>query len=132
MFFNISILNSANFRRYTGKNPPPTPVTAQDYVDNGLPYFAMYDEPTTGVHGLFEHLKSVNTLDKMDIDDEEKRAAVDEVTDVAEAPIILIDKTGRQVSFTSAENLKYQLQRFRLAEEMKKIPVWRRNASGLW
>ena len=40
----IHIVNSSQFRKLTGLNPPPTPVNAKTYIDFGLPWFKLYDE----------------------------------------------------------------------------------------
>ena len=40
----VHIVNSEDYRALTGSNPPPTPVTAQQYTDHGLPWFDLYDE----------------------------------------------------------------------------------------
>jgi hypothetical protein len=40
----VHIVNSEDYRALTGSNPPPTPVTAKQYTDHGLPWFDLYDE----------------------------------------------------------------------------------------
>lgn len=42
--FRIRIVNSTAFREITGEAPPPSPVSAEDYVRWGLPWFRIYDE----------------------------------------------------------------------------------------
>lgn len=63
---SVQILNSADYRRVTGKNPPPTPVDAQTYAKAGLPFFELFEEEETDVAGTdaFAPLKSVNEMQK--------------------------------------------------------------------
>jgi hypothetical protein len=41
---NIQIVNSAQFLKLTGIQPPATPVDAKTYTEFGLPWFDLYDE----------------------------------------------------------------------------------------
>ena len=40
----VHIVNSMMYRQITGDQPPATPVTAREYAEHGLPWFALYDE----------------------------------------------------------------------------------------
>ncbi len=40
----VHIVNSEEYRALTGRNPPPTPISAREYAEHGLPWFALYDE----------------------------------------------------------------------------------------
>jgi hypothetical protein len=40
----VYILNSAQYRRVTGAEPPPTPIEAATYTQHNLPWFELYDE----------------------------------------------------------------------------------------
>ena len=40
----VYILNSAQYRRVTGAEPPPTPIDAATYIRHNLPWFELYDE----------------------------------------------------------------------------------------
>jgi hypothetical protein len=42
--FHVSVINAAYFSEVTGLPNPPSPVTAQTYLELGLPWFALYDE----------------------------------------------------------------------------------------
>ena len=42
--FHVSVINAAYFSEVTGLPNPPSPVTAQTYLQLGLPWFALYDE----------------------------------------------------------------------------------------
>jgi hypothetical protein len=61
----VHIVNSMAFREITGREPPPTPVTAKMYTDCGLPWFDLYDE-TKGDLAASEKLKKVKTVKEMD------------------------------------------------------------------
>ncbi len=40
----VHIIDSLSYRELTGKDAPPTPVSAKTYSDHGLPWFELYDE----------------------------------------------------------------------------------------
>jgi hypothetical protein len=40
----VYILNSAQYRRVTGAEPPPSPIEAATYTQHNLPWFELYDE----------------------------------------------------------------------------------------
>lgn len=61
--FNVQILNSQAFYEVTGKAPPDSPVSPETYAKCGLPFFAMFEEPSI-VHGSFRGVKSVGSMDK--------------------------------------------------------------------
>ena len=56
--FNVHILNSDMFQQVTGKAPPSTPVSAETYADEGLPFYKIYGETST-IKGDFNSIKSV-------------------------------------------------------------------------
>ncbi|KAG5747125.1 hypothetical protein H9Q69_009414 [Fusarium xylarioides] len=43
---NVQILNGAAFSAITGRDLPPTPVTAAVYESLGLPFYELYEEPS--------------------------------------------------------------------------------------
>jgi hypothetical protein len=47
----VHLLNSADYRRVTGKQPPAGTPTAADYTAAGLPWFEIYDEHKAAVMG---------------------------------------------------------------------------------
>ncbi|PZS35321.1 MAG: hypothetical protein DLM61_02060 [Pseudonocardiales bacterium] len=40
---SIAILNTEQFRALTGREPPPSPVSAALYTEHGLPWFHLYE-----------------------------------------------------------------------------------------
>jgi len=40
----IHIVNNMDFRDITGKEPPPTPISAKLYTEYGYPWFELLDE----------------------------------------------------------------------------------------
>ncbi|KAJ4348715.1 uncharacterized protein N0V89_010093 [Didymosphaeria variabile] len=60
--FNVQILNSAAYKVVTGNPPPSKPICAQTYAENGMPFFAIYEEPS-GISGDFGMVKSVAQID---------------------------------------------------------------------
>lgn len=61
----VHIVNSMMYRQITGKEPPPTPVTAQQYTNNGLPWFDLYDEHMGDIAAP-ETLQNVQSIKDMD------------------------------------------------------------------
>ncbi|KAM0418758.1 hypothetical protein ACHAPT_012356 [Fusarium lateritium] len=59
--FSVQILNSVSFQQVTGQPPPPSPVSAETYADNGLPFFSVFEEPTN-VTGDFSSVQSICQL----------------------------------------------------------------------
>ena len=62
--FNVQMLNASFFESVTGTAAPPTPVTAKSYADAGLPFFELYEEPSS-VSGkaVFDKVKSIAAID---------------------------------------------------------------------
>ncbi|KAG4218664.1 hypothetical protein PC116_g32856, partial [Phytophthora cactorum] len=63
MTIPVQILNGAGFRSVMGKDPPPSPVSAETYAAEGLPFFDLPEEPSD-VFGDFEAVRSVNEIDR--------------------------------------------------------------------
>jgi hypothetical protein len=62
----VHIVNSMMFREITGKEPPPTPVTAQTYAQYHLPWFDLYDDHMGDVEApdVLQSVKSVKEMDE--------------------------------------------------------------------
>lgn len=45
----LHIVNSRHFEEITGQAPPPTPLNAEQYSEQGLPWFQLYDEELAGI-----------------------------------------------------------------------------------
>ena len=56
--FNVQILNADIGKKVTGEAPPECPIDAKTYMDLGLPFFKIPEEPST-IHGAFNKVKSV-------------------------------------------------------------------------
>ena len=61
----VHIVNSMMYRQITGKEAPPTPVSAQQYTANGLPWFDLYDEHMGDIAAP-ENLQNVQSVKEMD------------------------------------------------------------------
>lgn len=61
----LYIVNSADFRQITGRDPPHRPLTLQDYNQHGLPWFELYDEKIPDMPGTttFDSLNPVTEPD---------------------------------------------------------------------
>lgn len=42
--FSVHLVNSEQYRAMTGREPPPSPVSAALYTEHGLPWFDLYEE----------------------------------------------------------------------------------------
>ena len=51
------------YHQVTGKAPPSTPISAETYADEGLPFYKIYGE-VSAIEGDFEGIKSVKEIDK--------------------------------------------------------------------
>lgn len=65
--FNVQVLNAAHFEHITKMMAPPTPVDVKVYAAAGLPFFDIFNEVPTDIHGHdgFKTLKSVSMVDRM-------------------------------------------------------------------
>jgi hypothetical protein len=61
----VHIVNSMVFREITGKEPPPTPVTAQTYAQYKLPWFDLYDDHMGDIEAP-DALQSIKSIKEMD------------------------------------------------------------------
>lgn len=114
--FNVQILNSELFHQFTGQAPPPTPITAQTYADNGLPFFKLYEEKS-GIQGDFKDVKSVKEMDNAK--DKTKVGENREADEPAISnPIIVLNPDGavkagfKPVAVMTEELRKLNLARF--------------------
>lgn len=62
----VHIVNSMMYREITGKEPPPTPITARTYTQYGLPWFDLYDEDLEDIKApeVFKKIKSIKEMDQ--------------------------------------------------------------------
>ena len=62
----IHIVNSAVFKELTGQEPPPTPVTLEQYKKYGIPWYSDYDEqiPKVAPSGLLRRMLSISQIDQ--------------------------------------------------------------------
>jgi hypothetical protein len=64
--FNVQVLNAALFEDITKMMAPPTPVDINAYTAAGLPFFDIFNEVPTNVHGsdAFQNVKTVSEMDQ--------------------------------------------------------------------
>jgi hypothetical protein len=72
---HVHIVNSEHFAHITGHAPPPTPVDARTYTQNGFPWFSHYTEQGGDVKPG-ERLKGVRSVPELDIPPHQIVAAV--------------------------------------------------------
>ena len=63
----VHIVNSMAFREITGKEPPPTPISAKTYEHYQLPWFDLYDDHMGDVEAP-DALKGVKSVKEIDAD----------------------------------------------------------------
>ena len=58
---DIRLVNSRDWAAMTGEAPPPSPISARDYSDWGLPWFELYDEDEAAIGSTraFDKLRGV-------------------------------------------------------------------------
>lgn len=61
----VHIVNSMTYREITGKEPPPTPISAKTYAQYGLPWFDLYDDKLGDISAP-DTLKKVKTVKEKD------------------------------------------------------------------
>jgi hypothetical protein len=64
--FNVQVLNAALFEDITKMMAPATPVDINVYTAAGLPFFDIFNEVPTNVHGsdAFQNVKTVSEMDQ--------------------------------------------------------------------
>jgi hypothetical protein len=64
--FNVQVLNAALFEGITKMMAPATPVDINAYTAAGLPFFDIFNEVPTNVHGsdAFQNVKTVSEMDQ--------------------------------------------------------------------
>ncbi|RYP73987.1 hypothetical protein DL771_003298 [Monosporascus sp. 5C6A] len=93
----VHILNSAAFHAVTGHNPPQCPINASTYAEAHLPFFDLYEEPSS-VAGDFEALKSVNEI-------EQDRGLAEESEPSVKPRLVKLDRHGRAIPTGSQVDL---------------------------
>ncbi|RYO99412.1 hypothetical protein DL764_006807 [Monosporascus ibericus] len=93
----VHILNTAAFRAVTGHTPPPCPIDASTYAEAHLPFFGLYEEPSS-IAGHFEALKSVNEI--------EQDRGLAEMSEPSVKPrLVKLDRHGRAIPTGSQVDL---------------------------
>jgi hypothetical protein len=82
----VHIINSEQYREFTDREPPATPITAQAYTQYGLPWFDLYDEAQSDVPAP-ETLSRVSTIRARDVEQGIVDQEEDQSIDVSELQI---------------------------------------------
>jgi hypothetical protein len=61
----VYIVNSEQYRELTGLEPPATPISTRTYIENGLPWFDLYDE-ARGDLAAAKRLAPLKTIGEID------------------------------------------------------------------
>jgi hypothetical protein len=62
----LHIVNSGDYKRITGQDPPPSPISADQYQISGIPWFSNYNETADTIKGAesFKRMLGVDEIDK--------------------------------------------------------------------
>jgi hypothetical protein len=63
------VVNSEAYAEITGQPAPPSPISAEDYTNAGLPWFELYDEARSSVatENWLRRLKTLGQIDPADV-----------------------------------------------------------------
>ena len=63
----IRIVDTVTFKQITGRDAPPTPISAEHYTRAGLPWFRYYEETvaTVGAAGILARIRGVRQIDRL-------------------------------------------------------------------
>jgi hypothetical protein len=61
----LYVVNSEAYQEITGRPPPPTPVSADEYTKAGLPWFELYDEARSpaAIDNWLDRIKTLGQTD---------------------------------------------------------------------
>lgn len=111
ILFNVNLLPAANFKQLTGLEPPPTPVSAKEYESWGLPFYDIYNEPKSGIHGNFGNLKSVASMDVV----KGVKKSTDEKEKDIKFPVVELFTSKAASSFRPVAEMKKDVARLNIA-----------------
>ena len=83
----VHIVNSLMYRELTGKELPPTPVTAKTYAQYGLPWFDLYDDKLEDISAP-DVLKNVRSVKEKDEEKGFKSQQDDEPVEIPKDKVI--------------------------------------------
>ncbi|MEL6495560.1 MAG: hypothetical protein AAFQ41_10630 [Cyanobacteria bacterium J06623_7] len=84
---HVHIVNSMLYRQITGLEPPKTPVMAQTYAHNQLPWFSLYDEIMSDIP-TSSALSSISSIREIDAQKQAEIQQNDDSVDISDANII--------------------------------------------
>lgn len=95
----VHLVNSEQFQRITGEQPPATPIDARTYTEHGLPWFVLYDEAAGDVP-VSERLADVPSVAVRD--EEQGRVGPEPGLHIDPAQVRPIESTVRTASQPAA------------------------------
>jgi len=63
-WLSVQIVNSVKFEEISGLAAPPTPISMEQYITNGQPFYKIVDEAPSDIFGNFADVKSVTEIDE--------------------------------------------------------------------
>jgi hypothetical protein len=88
---NVHVLNSAQYRAVTGREPPSSPIDAHTYTKYGFPWFTLYEEPAD--IPASDALASLTSIADM-VDSREQKEA-DRPIDISATQLVELEPNGR-------------------------------------
>lgn len=93
----VHIVNSLDYREITGREPPPTPISARTYAELGLPWFDLYDEAIPDVEPA-EALANVKSVKAVDAEKGFGSQQDDAPVDVPDEQVVVLEGVDRKES----------------------------------
>jgi hypothetical protein len=89
----VYLVNSAQYQAVTSSAPPPTPISAQTYIQFGLPWFDLYDEKAGDISAT-EILRNVKPTQAMTVSADSDQTSVEEPVEIDLNQIKKLRKKG--------------------------------------
>jgi hypothetical protein len=106
ILINVHLINAAVFEQLTGLEPPPTPISAATYAENGFPLYKSNENPTIRV-GKLKELKTMAQLQDEGTAEEEKDMEFSLITlpdfKPSFIPVSELEEKVKQVRFSDEE-----------------------------
>ncbi|KAJ9604491.1 hypothetical protein H2200_011327 [Cladophialophora chaetospira] len=121
--FNVHILNASVFKAVTGLAPPETPITMKVYEALGLPFFKLYEERNTDIHGFFDKVKSIGEIDGVEerdyaiptkLIDPHSARKENEMVNKSRHPEAISNPAGPFAEFRSVSEIEQELRGVRI------------------
>jgi len=75
----IHLINSVAYKKITGAEPPPSPITIEQYQNAGIPWYSHYDEtvPSVKAPSVFKRILGIIAIEKRRGDSAQMQPAIE-------------------------------------------------------